>query len=126
NHREHGNGKIGQKLKPVIRIPFAANRHRELISKLDLLAKMLDKEPDVVRKIWINYVPKYQPRSGINQRPPFEPTLVPDDDRGPYHRRNKEQREQAVGPNKSEHQRQQPNIFPLKKQIDSRDRDDYC
>src|SRR5687767_2078832 len=84
---------------------------------------MLIEEDQVIGKIGINYIPHYHSAKCVGDGLPLKLSFVPADYGGPYYGGNEQQREQAIGPDKREHQRQQPFVFPLEQQVDAGDGD---
>ena len=123
-HRQHSDGEVHQQFHPRVRIPLAADRDREVGTDLEFCCKMLEEKPKVLRKIRIDNVAGDHPAGRICKRSPLETSFVPGDDRCPDYRRKPQQRKQAVCPHKREHQRQQPDVLSLEKQVNTEHRDD--
>lgn len=61
-HRKH-RWKISEQLHPRVRIPFAAHRDGKVGADLEFRPKMLKKEAEILRKIWIYHIPVHFPKS---------------------------------------------------------------
>lgn len=80
---------------------------------------MLDEKQQILRKIRVDDVAQNQTAARVSKRSPFKTALVPRDNQSPDERRDNQQRKKTVSPDEQKHQRREPDIFALEKQINS-------
>src|ERR1044072_2909439 len=114
-HRRQRHKTIDQELARVVWVPLVADLGGEIRGR-DLHARVLPKQIQVVREVWVNDQPEHAAQRDIGQWPPFETLFRPRDDDSPDGRGQSQQHEHVVSERKYKRQWRQLPMLSLKHQ----------